>query len=69
MRLNAVMPFGEVAGASRELPLGMNEQVGGAWMGGTIDATGAVVAADMSHPRVFFRFMGDLGGAPRQLRS
>ncbi len=25
--------------------VGMNEQVGGAWMGGTIDATGAVVAA------------------------
>jgi uncharacterized integral membrane protein (TIGR00698 family) len=25
--------------------IGMNEQVGGAWMGGTIDATGAVVAA------------------------
>ena len=25
--------------------MGMNEQVGGAWMGGTIDATGAVVAA------------------------
>ena len=25
--------------------MGMNEQVGGAWMGGTIDATGAVAAA------------------------
>jgi len=27
------------------LAVGMDEQVGGAWMGGTIDATGAVVAA------------------------